>query len=57
MAYNEVQLKTNGGKISPFSKSFLIQNLSDRCLSNRSVLSTVPAEILNFVNVTISYKA
>jgi len=57
MAYYKVKLKTNGGKASPLYKYFLIQNVSDKVLSNWSVLSTVPADSLNCVNGTASYKA
>ena len=55
MAFSEIKFKTNGRKGSPFYKTFLKQNISDKCLSIRSVLRTVPADSLNCVNGTVQY--
>ena len=38
MAYSRAKLKSNGYKASPSFKAFLIRNLSDKCLSTRTLL-------------------
>jgi hypothetical protein len=36
--YSKAKLKSNGDKASPCVKPFLIGNMSDKCLPNRTLL-------------------